>query len=205
VRLFVGRTFHGGDESGSDELDVSLGLVLSLLALPGGFYTLFLLDKYSTLLLWMRGHRNLDPLVATLPDEYFFIVLSMVVTGAVAAWRWDGIFPDRRDYANLVPLPISTRTILLANLTAIVFLAAVLAMVVNAASAVLFPLVVSASENTFRYLFQFAAMHALAVLSASLFSFFVVFATVGIMMVTLPYAFFRRISLYVRATIMVCW
>jgi hypothetical protein len=96
-----------------------MGLVLSLLALPGGFYSIFLLEKYSTLLQWMRGQHDFDPLAAALPDEYFFIVLSMTVTGVVAVWRWDSIFPDRRDYSNLVPLPISMRNIFFANLAAI--------------------------------------------------------------------------------------
>jgi hypothetical protein len=119
VRLFVGRVFHGSSESAEGDLDLSMGLVLSLLALPGGFYSIFLLEKYSTLLQWMRGQHDFDPLAAALPDEYFFIVLSMTVTGVVAVWRWDSIFPDRRDYSNLVPLPISMRNIFFANLAAI--------------------------------------------------------------------------------------
>ena len=80
-------------------------------------------DKYGSFLQWMLGHNHFDVLAIALPDEYFLIVLSMVVTGVVAVWRWDSIFPDRRDYANLVPLPISTRTIFLANLMAIFFVA----------------------------------------------------------------------------------
>ena len=48
---------------------------------------------------------NVDPLLVALPDEYFFIVLSMTVTGAVAVWRWDAIFPDRRDYMNWFRCP----------------------------------------------------------------------------------------------------
>ena len=92
VGLFVDRIFRGG-ESSEDELDMSMGLVLSLLALPGGFYSVFLLEKYSTLLQWLRHQHEVDPLAAALPDEYFFIVLSMAVTGAVAVWRWDSISP----------------------------------------------------------------------------------------------------------------
>jgi hypothetical protein len=181
-----------------------MGLVLSLLALPGGFYSILLLDKYSSLLQWMRHQPSFDPLVTALPDEYLLIVLSMTVTGTVAVWRWDSIFPDRRDYSNLVPLPISMRQIFLANLAAIVFLATVLALDVNAASAFLFPLVVSASENAFAFFLQFIWVHALVVLLASIFSFFAVFATVGVLMVTLPQNMFRRVSLYLRGTIIAC-
>ena len=45
VRLFVGRVFHGSGDSAGGELDLSMGLVLSLLALPSGFYSFFLLEK----------------------------------------------------------------------------------------------------------------------------------------------------------------
>jgi hypothetical protein len=42
VSLFVDRIFHGGGESAEDSLDFSLGLILSLLALPGGFYSILI-------------------------------------------------------------------------------------------------------------------------------------------------------------------
>jgi hypothetical protein len=204
VRLFVDRIFQGNSESADGGLALSTGLVLSLLALPGGFYSIFLLDKYSTLVQWMRGQSDFDTLAAAVPDEYFFIVLSMVVSGVVAVWRWDSIFPDRRDYSNLVPLPISMPAIFFANLTAIVFLATVLALDVNAASAILFPLVASSSENAFGFFVQFLWVHAFVVVLASVFSFFAVFVIVGALMVTLPYPVFRRISLYLRGTILAC-
>lgn len=116
-------------------------------------------------------------------------------------WRWDSIFPDRRDYSNLVPLPISTRTIFLANLAAIVFLALVLAVDVNAASALLFPLVVSASQDRFSFFAHFVGVHSFVVITASIFSFFAVFVIVGALMVTLPYTVFRGISVYLRGLI----
>ncbi len=203
VRLCAGRIFHGGGDTSSGELDIGLGVVLALLALPGGFYAILLPEKYSTLLLWMRGQQNFDPLAATVPDEYFFIVLSMVVAGAAAVWRWDSVFPDRRDYANLVPLPIPTRVIFLANFAAILLLALVLAVVVNGASAVVYPLAVSASQESASYLLQLAGIHALVVFLASLFSFFAVFAIVGTLMIIVPYRIFRRASLYLRAVLLV--
>jgi len=171
---------------------------LSLFALPGAFYSILLFDKYGSLLQWMYGHKHFDVLVAALPDEYFLIVLSMIVTGVVAVWRRDSIFPDRRDYANLVPLPISTGTIFFANLTAIFFVAGVLALDVNLVSAFLFPFVATASQETVSFFIHFAAVHALVVVLASLFSFFAVFTVVGALMALLPYPVFRKMSLYLR-------
>ncbi len=203
VQLFVARIFRGGGDSDAEGLDLGVGLVLTLLAMPGGFVSLLLLNKYGTLLQWLRGIPNVDPLLITLPDEYFFIVLSVTVTGAVAVWRWDAIFPDRRDYMNLVPLPISTRSIFLANLVAVVFLAGLIAVDVNAASCILFPAVVEATQQSLLFFVKFGLVHTLVVMLASVFAFFAVFALLGLLMAVLPTRAFRRVSTYVRGIVVV--
>lgn len=200
--LFVGRLFHGDSDS---ELTFSVGLVLTLLPVPGGFYAVFLFEKYSTLLQWMRGERVTSPITAAMPEQYFFIVLSMAVTGVMAVWRWDSIFPDRRDYVNLVPLPLHSRTIFLANLAALLIVALILAVDLNAASALLFPLAIGASVNSFSLFAQFAWVHACDVVMASVFSFFSVFLVIGLLMTLLPHRAFRRISLYARSAIVACF
>jgi hypothetical protein len=201
LRVFIGRVFHGGGDSGASEMDVALGVVLILLAMPGVLVSLLLFEKYGSLIRWMRGDGVFDPFVATIPDEYFFIVLSMVVTGAAAVWRWDALFLDRRDYTNIVPLPVSLRRIFFGNLAAIFLLAVALTLDVNAASFVLFPVAVAGSQVSLGVFLQFAAGHAATVILASVFSFFAVFAVIGLLMAILPYALFRRISLYVRFVI----
>ena len=198
LRVFIGRVFHGGGDSGDSEMGVALGVILILLAMPGVLVSLLLFEKYGSLVRWMRGDGVFDPFIATIPDEYFFIVLSMVVTGAAAVWRWDALFLDRRDYTNIVPLPVSLRRIFLGNLGAILLLAIALTVDVNAPSFVLFPVAVVGSQGSLRVFLQFAAGHAVTVILASVFSFFAVFAIVGLLMALLPYALFRRISLYVR-------
>jgi hypothetical protein len=203
VQLFVARIFRGGGDSDTEGLDLGIGLVLTLLAMPGGFVSLFLLNKYGTFLQWLRGNTNVDPLLVSLPDEYFFIVLSMTVTGAVAVWRWDAIFPDRRDYMNLAPLPISTRTIFFANLVAVLFLVGLIAFDVNAMSCILFPMVVGATQSKFLFFLKFAVVHATGVLLASVFAFFAVFAALGLVMAILPPRAFRKFSGYIRGTVVV--
>jgi hypothetical protein len=194
LRVFIGRVFHGGGDSGDSEMGVALGVILILLAMPGVLVSLLLFEKYMVL-----SFGGFDPFTATVPDEYFFIVLSMVVTGSAAVWRWDALFLDRRDYTNIVPLPVSLRRIFLGNLAAIFLLAMALTVDVNAASFFLFPVAVVGSQLSLKVLFlRFAAGHAVTVILASVFSFFAVFAIVGLLMAILPYALFRRISLYVR-------
>jgi hypothetical protein len=198
LRVFMGRVFHGSGDSGASEMDVGLGVVLILLAMPGVLVSLLLFEKYGSLIRWMRGDGVFDPFTAAIPDEYFFIVLSMVVTGAAAVWRWDALFLDRRDYTNIVPLPVSLRQIFLGNFAAIFLLAAALTLDVNAASFVLFPVAVVGSQVSLGVFLQFALGHAVTVVVASVFSFFAIFAVIGLLMAILPYSLFRRISFYVR-------
>jgi hypothetical protein len=203
VELFVERIFRGGGDADTEGLDLGIGLVLTLLAMPGGFVSVLLFDKYGSLLQWLRGQLHVDTLLISLPDEYFFIVLSMTVTGAVAVWRWDAMFPDRRDYVNLTHLPIASGTILFANLVAVLFLAALVAIDVNGASCALFPMVVSAAQGTLPFFLKFALVHAGAVLLASVFAFFAVFSILGTLMALLPPRFFRRVSSYARGLVVV--
>ena len=203
LRVFVGRMFHGGDEAGAEELGLGVGAVLTLLAMPGLLVSLLMFEKYGSLIHFLRGDAGFDPFTATIPDEYFFIVLSMTVTGAAAVWRWNSIFLDRRDYTNLVPLPVSVRVIFFANFSAILVVAILFTFVVNAASIVLFPVAVVGSHGSFARFCQFAAGHGVAVLAASAFSFFAVFALAGCFMAVLPVSAFRRVSLFVRFAIAV--
>lgn len=203
VELFSARIFRGGGDADAEGLDLAIGLVLTLLAMPGGFVSLLLLDKYASFLQWLRGMTNVDPLAVSFPDEYFFIVLSMTVTGTMAVWRWDAIFPDRRDFINLVPLPISTRTIFFANFVAVLFLVGLIAIDVNAASCVLFPMVVAAMQTKFLFFLKFAVLHATVVVLSSVFSFFAVFSFLGMLMALLPATILKRVSTYVRGLIVV--
>jgi len=203
VELFSARIFRGGGDADAEGLDLGIGLALTLLAMPGGFVSLLLLNKYASFLQWLRGMTNVDPIAVSFPDEYFFIVLSMTVTGAVAVWRWDTIFPDRRDYINLVPLPISTRTIFFANLVAVLFLVGLIAVDVNAASCVLFPMVVAATQTKFLFFLKFAVVHAMGVVLASAFAFFAVFSLLGAVTALVPVRILKRVSTYLRGLIVV--
>jgi hypothetical protein len=201
LRLFIGRMFHGGAEAGSDSLDMGVGVLVILLAMPGLLASLLMLEEYGSLIRYMRGDGVFDPFVATLPDEYFFVVLSMFVTGVATLWRWDSLFLDRRDYMNLVPLPVSLGNIFWANFCAIVALAGCFTIVVNSVSVVLFPAAVVGSQDSIWLLVRFAAGHGVAVFTASAFSFWFVFAIAGLLLALLPPAMFRRISLVARFAI----
>jgi hypothetical protein len=198
VSHFGMRLFSGTGDSGEGGLGLSVSAILAMLAAPGAFIAILLFDKYSSLLRWLRGNQAFDPYAASLPDQYFFLTFSMVITGIVTVLKWDSIFPDRRDYMNLAPLPIATRRIFLANITAIVLIALAFAIDVNCVSSILFPLEVTMEQPRFFFYVQFAGAHFVGVMLASLFIFLALFALIGTLMVLLPDSAFRRISIYLR-------
>jgi hypothetical protein len=202
-RLFIGRIFQGGGESDSEGLELGTGVIVILLAMPGALASFLMFEKYGSLFHFIMGVQHFDPFRAAAPDEYFFIVLSVTVAGAAALWRWDSIFLDRRDYINLVPLPISLRSIFGANLCAILLISATFTVVVNGASLFLFPAAVMGGEGNGNIVLRFAGGHAAAVLLASAFSCAAVFALAGVLMSLLPAAAFKRVSLLARFLIAV--
>src|ERR1700683_3277962 len=201
VAHFAATIFES--ESSAEDVEFGVGGVLGLLAVPGGFISLLLFEKYGSLFWYLRGIKAVNIYTASLPDKYFFIVFSMAITGVVTVLKWDRILPGRRDYANLAPLPISARTIFAANLLAIVLMASVFAADVNAASVILFPFVVVANRGSIGEMVSFAGVHALCVLLSSAFTFLPCFATMSALMALMPYRVFRRVSLYVRILIVV--
>lgn len=88
----------GGSDTVSD-VDLAIGSTLAILAVPGAFTSLALMGKYSSLIQWLRG-LHFNPYRVSIPDEYFFIVYSMAITGLVTLLRWDHLLPGRRDYTN---------------------------------------------------------------------------------------------------------
>ncbi len=200
VKLKLRRILYSTNAD-SEDMDAGIGVALTVLTLPGAFLSLLLFNKYGSLLRFLRGQVRFDPYAASLPDEYLFIVLAMLVGGGVALWKWDTVFPDRRDMFNVVPLPVHIRQIFLGSLLAILLFGAIFCIDVNAASAVLFPLVVSASQESFLFFGKIALGHAVAIVSASLFTFTTVFAVSGIFMAVLPARAFHALSLYLRAAI----
>lgn len=202
VQLSLNRMLHGAQED-SDEIDADVGRLLVLLTIPGAIVSFILFDKYGTLLQFIRGQMRFDPYRASVSDEYFFIALSMAVCGCVAVWKAESIFPDRRDYLNLVPLPVRPRSILLANLCGLALFSLLFAADVNAVSGWMFPVVVAASNGSMHDFGVFLLSHLVAVGAASLFSFAAVFALLGTAMTVLPNALYRRVSLHINSAVII--
>lgn len=202
IAHFVRRMFSSDDEGGS--ISLGIGAVLALLASPGALACFFLLEKYAHPRILLEGHR-FDAYKQSANDEYFFIMLSMTITGLIMVLRWNRLLPDRRDFANLAALPISARDVFLANVIALVGLGLLFAIAVNGVSWFLYPAVVTFADGSLYGFLRVALSHAVAVFSSSLFTFFGVFAIVGVLMLVIPRRLFRSVSVCVRLVLVVAF
>ena len=167
--------------------------VLAMLAAPGMLLPFLFMSKYAN----MRNAPMYVRDLASLGEKEFFICFSMTVMGLVTVIEWEMLFPDRRDYANLTPLPIRLRTMFGAKIAALLAFLTIFSVVINAFSPVMFPAVVLQKGSVFDVI-PFARCHIVSILAANTFVFFFCVAVQGILMNVLGYRMFRRVSPYVQ-------
>lgn len=199
VKHFARRLAQsGGEESG--DVDMSLGAGLALLAAPGVFIAIGLLDRYSSLLNYFRGVPIIqDNYPRAVGDGYGLLVFSMAVTGLVTLWKWDRILPDPADRLNLGPLPIPERTVFLSSLAAIALVVGVFILDVNAGSMFLFPMVVTADQQGILPFLKLLSAHLVVLILGSLFTFCACFSLMGALVALSPPAWFSGLSLVLRS------
>lgn len=116
--------------------------------------------------------------VLSLDDKFFYLSLSMVATGLLAAVQWDALTIDTRDAAILEPLPVSAGTIRRAKLTAVALLGGVVAIALNAFPSFIFPwlLVINFPQMQVAALLGLIATHAVMTFAAAVFGYLAVIA-----------------------------
>lgn len=177
---------------------LGLGAILSILAFPGLVMSILLFDKYSSLLRFLRNVRSFDREAAMIPDKYTFIVFSMTVAGVLTVLRWEALLPERRDWSNLAPLPLSTRVLFTAKALALAAFIALFTLDLNAASTLLFPPIAIDDAGALSDLARFFAAHFAAVAAGTLFVFCALLALVGALVTLLPSRTFQKITRLVQ-------
>jgi hypothetical protein len=194
VRHFFGRFFDNEFVAQNSDIQVTVTKMLALLAAPG-----FILP-------WLRYTTYLDldhmPPAMRFPmlwsDRTAYLSFSMLVMGAVTVLEWDALFPDRRDYATLVPLPIHSRSIFLAKIAALGLFLFSFTVSVNLVSTFAFPLV-SYRGPASGYFLRVGAQ-GLAILASSAFTFLFFVALEGVLLNVLSVRWFRKVSAYVQGS-----
>jgi hypothetical protein len=122
----------------------------------------------------------------------------MVVMGFVMTFKWDSLFPDRRDYLILTPLPISLKEFFAAKVMSLCGFLVLFIVAINAFSCLLVPYVYVVRNNAWRFFFPAFFAHATAVLSASMFTALLFAALQGILINLMNPSAFRRLSPWIQ-------
>src|SRR6516164_872851 len=131
-------------DSLSPEADERANVIqmIAILALPGAILSLFMIVDHPTIRseltrMWLRAG-----------DRYVFVCYAMVVMGFVMTFKWDSLFPDRRDYLILTPLPISLHQFFLSKVVALCGFLSLFVVAINFFSCLMIPYVYLVRDNT---------------------------------------------------------
>src|SRR4051812_24722075 len=109
VRHFFGRFFDNEIVSQDTDMRTNVVQTLGFVAVPAMF------AAFSMLPTAVRFDQPFAFNWLLINDYYFFVLYSMVVMGFVMVFEWDSLFPDRKDYIILTPLPLGAASIFLAK------------------------------------------------------------------------------------------
>ncbi len=183
TRHFFDRFFDREPVSAQADPEANVAGALGLLAVPGAFLCILLAP------LRFEGYS----LIAA---RCFFLTFSMAVMGLVMVVHWEMLFPDRQDYLILTPLPLKTRTLFLAKITAFAVFLALFATSANVGSTLLWPAV----DDTVT-LAGWGA-HALTLMAGGVFIALALAAVQGVLLTILSARAFRRVSVWVQTVLM---
>lgn len=196
VRHFFGRFFDNEIVSQHGDMRTNVVQAFGLAATPGIFVPFYMIPQR------VRFDRPFEHGWVLLSDYYFFVLFSMVVMGFVMVFEWDALFPDRKDYLILTPLPLGGNTIFAAKTLALVWFLGLFLIDANLFCTLLGPLVSGGQGTPAPVVWKLIAVHAAAVISGGGFVALSIASVQGVLINVLPGGMFRRISPWVQMALM---
>jgi len=196
VSHFFGRLFDNEIVSQHGDMRTNVVQALGLVATPGIFVPFYMIPHR------LRFDHPFDHGWTLLSDYYFFVLYSMVVMGFVMVFEWDALFPDRRDYLILTPLPLGGGTIFAGKTVALLLFLGLFVIDANFFCTLLGPLVSGGEGTPVPVLWKLFAVHLIAVASAGAFVALSIAAVQGVLINVLTGRGFRRVSPWVQMALM---
>jgi len=192
VAHFFSRFFDKDSLSPDADERANVVQIVAMLAVPGAFLALYTivdhpLTRSEYTRLWLRTG-----------DRYTFVAYAMVVMGFVMTFKWDSLFPDRRDYLILTPLPISLREFFAAKATALWSFLLMFVVAINFFSCIIIPYVYLLRDDRLDVILPSFFAHAGAVLGGSIFTALFFAALQGVLINLMTPAAFRRLSPWIQ-------
>jgi hypothetical protein len=186
LKLFRDRFLENDAVSPGGGFQTNIYQLLGILATIGGFLFVYAVPPFL-----MVALRPLTPRTeGTLRSfQLFFAAYSFGIAGFAAIFHWDMLFPDRRDFLILAPLPIRLREIVGAKFMALILFLSLLALAINVAPDGAVALIAGR---------RMGLTHLAVTVGASIFAFLAVTAGQGILINLTSPKMFRRISPWVQ-------
>ncbi len=139
-------------------------------------------------------------------DKCFFLWFFMLLAGLLAVVEWDVIFPDRRDYLNIVPLPVKVRTVFLAKSASFFLIIGLYSLAANVGASLVFGFYLAPFRSSSPlFILQYAAAHCVSATAANIFVFFLCALVQGLLMTLLNSRLYKSVSSAIRFLLLVAF
>jgi hypothetical protein len=136
-------------------------------------------------------------------EKSYFMSYLMVLMGFITVLQWDILFVDRRDFSNLIVLPVKIRVVFASKFASLCFFIGIFAVGANALSVIIFSLILpSWQSKSLIFALRYAVVHLMCSFSACFFIFFFTILLIGVLQNVLGYKWFHRISVVIRTVFM---
>ena len=196
LRHFFERFFMQEGATSTDDAKTRMVQLAVAAGLPGFVVAIYLWPVYHHVIVFRQDHPINDVPVsywAQTNHHFFFVMYSFVAMGLITVFAWERFFPDLLDVFVLGTLPVGSRRVFAARVSAIgLFLGGFLA-IANALAPVVLPMATDPPD-----LNGFLLGHVSAVVLAGLFASGLVLALEGVLLAVAGEKLFRKVSLVLQ-------
>jgi len=190
TRHFFNRLFQNDIFPFKEQLQEKLIALLAILAAMGGAIANSIFIKY----------------MVAVPDygksgeeRCYFLTLFMLVLAFAVVLEWDVVFLDKRDYSNLMPLPVRPQTVFFAKFTSFLVFIGLYTLAVNALAVFVVAIYLAQwKSKAIGAMLGYMLAHLLSAVAANFSVFFLIVLIQAMLLVLLSPAWFKRVSLLFR-------
>jgi hypothetical protein len=189
TRHFFHRLFRNDMIDFEDQMKEKLIVALTLLAVFFSWAAWLMMFKY----------HFVPDLNRSWEEKTYLFSLMMLVFAIVTLLEWDVLFPDRRDFLNLLVLPLRLRTLFAAKLASFILFIGLFSLAMTAIPAVLFAFYLAEwRANSLVFEARYVFSHLVSGFAAGATVFFGILFLQFLLMAALPERVHRRVATAVR-------
>ena len=194
TRHFFLRLFINDVVSFEESMQEKIIALVAILAVFSGHFANVLTSKY----VWIRDENM------SWVEKCHFLLFAMLVISFISLLEWDIIFPDSRDFSNLMSLPLKLRILFLSKFTSFFLFVCLFALGITSLSTIVFWMYLPQwQSHSFVFSLRFVVTHVVTVFAACISVSFIFALLIGTLMTVLGHRLFNILSVYIRSLMMI--